>query len=413
VTKRAMRLGELLVHLGRVTEDQVAAALEHQRAHGGYMGDALIEMGALSREELRWTLADQYDIPFVRLRPENIDRGLAAMVPAAWAREHHMLPVLRDGDRVTVVIGDVTDLEKLEEVRRMTGAGAVEPALSSPELIQELVESVYAPAVQPPGRLLELVTDAVTHDAVALGVSVRGGSAIGWYRVVETVHRPLLPEWEAELADLFAPAPLLTAAPTASPRTWRGLLTLGERSWWVDCAAAGQGRSLEWSAKLIAFAPHGLVNPTIDPDVSDAVRTALMRGPVLASVQAPRDSELSDAVARAVSGLPELLLGPGFRSIHVTDARVCAGRDTLVLQVRDGVERELQALEAFSPQAVSADVDRVGGSDAEAFRRAAPLTVVRGRSPDAPAFPHDLELHLRLDAGGFTWSLSGAGNGED
>jgi hypothetical protein len=411
VTKRAMRLGELLVHLGRVTEEEVTAALAHQQSHGGYMGDALIEMGALTREELRWTLADQYDIPFVRLRPENIDRGLAAMVPAAWAREHHMLPVLRDGDRVTVVLGDVTDLEKLEEVRRMTGAASVEPALSSPEMIQELVDAVYAPVVQPPARLTELVADALTHGAVAIGVSVRRGVAEGWYRVVETVRRPLLPDWEAELADLVSPLPPLTTCTSAAHRGWRALLSRAGESWSVDCSAVGQGRALEWAARLTGAVPRALAGASLEPDVVLEARTAMARGPLLVKLSAPADAPLADAVARAVASLPSLLLGPGTRSLHLCDAAMGAGGDTLVVQLQDSLAAEVARLEAFAPQALSAQLDRLDEEGARALRRAAPFVAVHPRV--AADFSFDLELHLRPDAGGFTWSLSGPGNGED
>ena len=65
MSKRPIRLGEMLVQMGRVTADEVERALAHQHAHGGYMGDALVALGILTREELGWGLANQHDIPFV------------------------------------------------------------------------------------------------------------------------------------------------------------------------------------------------------------------------------------------------------------------------------------------------------------------------------------------------------------
>lgn len=403
-----MRLGELLVHLGRVTADDVTRALEYQRQHGGYMGDALIRLGALTREELRWTLADQYDIPFVRLRPESIDRGLAAMVPAAWAREHHMLPVLRDGDQITVVIGDVTDLEKLEEVRRMTGAGSVQPALSSPEAIQELVDSVYAPAVAPPARLTDFLAEALAHGAAALGVSVRRGGAVGWYRVVETVHRPLLDDWEAELAAALAPFPPLTGSGTPALREWRGLLQLAGQHRSVDCTAVGQGCALEWAARVRARLEDPLVAAQMPERTAVALRARLSAGPLVVRVHAPDDAALNDPVALAVAALPALLLGSGARAIHLSDQAVPVGGGTLAL-TRDGTP-ELAALEAFSVQALTLDVARFGPAEAQAARRVAPFVAVRARA--GADFGADLELRLEQDADGLTWSL-GAEHGED
>jgi hypothetical protein len=412
VTKRPLRLGELLVQMGRVTEDQVAEALAWQQEHGGYMGDALLELGFITREELRWSLADQYDLPFVRLRPENIDPGLAAMVPAAWAREHHILPVLRVGDTVTVVIGSVTDLEKLDEVRRMTGAGAVEPALSSPEAIDELIESVFAPELVQPVLLTELLDDAMTHGAVALGVSVRRGAAVGWYRVVEMVRRPLLPDWEAALAEAISPMPPLTAGEQSGLRAWRALLSLGSDRWWVDCSAAGRGRSLEWAARLSGQLPHGQVAATLEADCAEQLRQARSRGPVLVRVSGDANPELQASLGRMMASLPGLVLGQDTRSVHLTDAPVAAGQEILVLPLQLPLSTQLDAVAQFAPQAVTVEVDRVTEADAEALRRAAALVVVHTRAAP-PAFPADLSLHLRAVAGGLSWFLSAAGHGED
>lgn len=412
MSKRPLRLGELLVQMGRVTEEQVTAALARQEEHGGYMGDALIEMGAITHEELRWTLADQYDLPFVRLRPENIDPGLAAMVPAAWAREHHMLPVLRVGDTVTVVIGSVTDLEKLDEIRLMTGAGAVEPALSSPDAIHELVEAVYAPEVLQPVRLVDLMNDAVQHGAVALGVSVRRGAAVGWYRVVETVRRPLMPDWETQLAGVMAPLPPLTAAESSGLRGWRALISLDYGHWWADCSAAGRGRSLEWAARLAGQLPRGQVSARLDDDCAGALRAALAGGHVVVRITGADNAELQANLGRLLAGLPALALGPDTRSIHLTDAPVAAGKDTLVLPLQLPLATQLEGVELFAPQAVTIEVDQVTHADAEVLRRAAPLVAVHSRTP-GDRFPADLVLHLRGDAGGFSWFLSAAGHGED
>ena len=271
-----MRIGELLVHLGRITPAQVEEALAHQQSRGGFLGDALIRLGFITRDELRWTLADQHDIPFVRLHPDHIDHGLAALTPAAWAREHHILPVLRDGDRVTAVIGDVADLEKLDEVRRLTGAAAVEAALSPPETIRDLIDAVYGPAPQPPSRFAQLVSEALSYGAESLGVSVRDGAAVGWYRIVETVYRPLEADWVSELRESVSP---LAYALDGGHRAWPALLAAGGAVWRVECQALGQGRSLEWMARLVARVPEGLGSAAIDPDLRESVQRAMARGP--------------------------------------------------------------------------------------------------------------------------------------
>ena len=71
-------IGQILMGLGRITEDDCAKALEYQRDHGGYFGEALVACGLVSPEELEWGLASQFDLPYVFPDAESIDPEAAA-----------------------------------------------------------------------------------------------------------------------------------------------------------------------------------------------------------------------------------------------------------------------------------------------------------------------------------------------
>ncbi|HEY7769028.1 hypothetical protein [Longimicrobium sp.] len=411
VNKRPIRLGELLVQLGRITPDDVARALEEQRAGGGFLGDALIRLGLITRDELTWTLADQHDIPFVRLRPEHIDHGLAALVPAAWAREHNILPVLQDGDRVTAVIADVTHLELLDEVCRLTGAASAEPALAAPETIRELIDAVYGPAVQPAGSLLQLLTDALAYGAGSLGISVRGASAIGWYRVVETVHRPLLAGWQGELACALSPLAPTTGG--GEVHAWPATLTVDGAAWRVACHAAGHDGTMEWAARLVGPLPRELASVEADSAAVDAVRRAMANGPVLVGVRADGAPGLDEALSMSLPALPALLLGTQTRSIHLSDRSAVVPGGTLALPVDGPLDAVAEQLAIFSPQALTVDVDHLAPGDEAALRNAAPFSAVLVRGADATPPSFDLTLRLAAGADGFTWSPSEQAHAQD
>ena len=58
-------IGQILKGLGRITDDDVAAALEYQRDHGGFFGEALMAAGLITQEELDFGIASQFDLPYV------------------------------------------------------------------------------------------------------------------------------------------------------------------------------------------------------------------------------------------------------------------------------------------------------------------------------------------------------------
>lgn len=402
-----MRLGELLVELGRITHSDVADALVHQREHGGYLGDALIQLGVITRDELRWTLAAQHDLPYVRLRPDSIDHGLAARVPASWAREHHMVPVLMVDDQVTVVLGDIADLEKLEEIRVLTGAATVEPALSSPEEIRSLIDAVFGPVTEPTTRLAHLLEEARASGARTVGVSVRDGFAVGWYRVVESIHRPLLPGWEADLAEALSPG-----IDAAGARAWPALLRLGAESWRVECDTLSFGGAMEWAARLVSPVPAAAEGATLDPDLDAEIRRGLAHGPLLVGIAGSGEEGSHDLLAAALPLLPRLLFGPGARSFHLVDRALAAPPATLTVPVRGTIAAAVESLAVFSPQAITMDVARLA-ADEPGVRGAAPLTCVYARDEYPRDIHLDLRIGLRLVEAGSVWTLQGFEHGAD
>ena len=73
-------IGQILISVGRISEDDVATALEYQRDHGGYFGEALLACGLVTADELEWGLASQFDLPYVFPEADAVDPEAAALV---------------------------------------------------------------------------------------------------------------------------------------------------------------------------------------------------------------------------------------------------------------------------------------------------------------------------------------------
>lgn len=400
-------LGEILVALGRISPADVERALTHQRAHGGYFGDALITLGVLTRSELNWALADQSDLPFVQLDPGAIDRAVAAAVPAAWAREHLILPVLRSDGVVTVVLDSPGGLEKLDEVRRFTGADEVEAALAAPENIRALIEAVHG-AHGPPVPLARLFAEGVPAGAERVGVSVRPGRVTAWYAAAEAdpVHRAVGAQWAAELEALVSPLSPLPSSPVHEVRSWPALLTLADATWRVDCHALGRGEALEWTA-VVGHPIPTTGAASLDSELADALRAACRAGTVSVRVHPGEDDGAASAeeiVEAALASLPAALFGADFRALHLSDRPVVVAPGQLYLLVRDRLGEALTRTRPFALQGLTLDVERLSDTELEMARRTAPFVAFRARSHDDPAPSADFDLRLRLSADGPVWS---------
>jgi type IV pilus assembly protein PilB len=121
MANQTRQLGQLLLEEGKVTPEQLEAAVAEQRRVGHSLGRVLVELGILTEQSLVATLAHQIGLPFVDLGDHAIDPTAAAKLPLAMARRHSALPIGYEGDRLVVAFSDPGNVFAVDDVRAVTG----------------------------------------------------------------------------------------------------------------------------------------------------------------------------------------------------------------------------------------------------------------------------------------------------
>jgi hypothetical protein len=150
----AKRIGEILADGGVLSAHQLEELLAHQRAHGGRFGQLLLERQTLHdpRAIEQWiaiALAVQYGFPSLPLDRFEIDHTLARLVPEAFARQHHLIPIDRIGRSMTVAMVDPLDARVVLELETLTGC-IPHPVISTKAEILEAIDQLYAAPRHPP-----------------------------------------------------------------------------------------------------------------------------------------------------------------------------------------------------------------------------------------------------------------------
>ena len=76
--KAASSLGAILVDSGKLTIDAAERILRAQKEHGLLFGDAAIQLGLLTQQDLQFALARQYDYPYLRAGDGAVSAELIA-----------------------------------------------------------------------------------------------------------------------------------------------------------------------------------------------------------------------------------------------------------------------------------------------------------------------------------------------
>jgi len=137
-----VKLGDLLLKAKLVTQEQVDAALKSQREEGGKMGEALVRVGAVTENDITETLSQQFGVPSIDLASFEIDPAVIKIVPGDVARKYGVLPVNKTGATLTIAMGDPTNVFAMDDIKFMTGYN-VEPVVASEVALRKAIDRHY------------------------------------------------------------------------------------------------------------------------------------------------------------------------------------------------------------------------------------------------------------------------------
>jgi type IV pilus assembly protein PilB len=138
----ALKLGELLLKAKLLTTEQLDKALGEQQQLGGRLGEHLLRLGLVTEDDILDCLSQQYGVPSINLRHFEIDDSIIRLIPADVARKYEFVPVSKSGATLTVAMGDPTNVFAMDDITFITGY-RVEPVVASEEALRESIDRYY------------------------------------------------------------------------------------------------------------------------------------------------------------------------------------------------------------------------------------------------------------------------------
>ncbi|MFN9372869.1 MAG: pilus assembly protein PilB, partial [Planctomycetaceae bacterium] len=138
------RLGQILVDLGYINEDQLWDVLEEQKkSPGEILGQVAVRMGLVSEAQLSEALAEQWGMQVINLKETTIPPKVLELVPETMASIYKIMPVSLKNNVLTVAMADPQNLGALDDLRNFLGYD-VRGAVASPADVQAAIERYYA-----------------------------------------------------------------------------------------------------------------------------------------------------------------------------------------------------------------------------------------------------------------------------
>lgn len=140
--KRKVRVGDLLVEKGLITESQLMDALAEQKRTGQKIGRVLTELKFVSEEELLQCLANYFNYPYVDLNRYRVEADIVRMLPEASARRFRCIVLAEQPDGILIGMSDPTDLMVIDDLQRQLKRPVL-PAFVSEDQLLSTLDSIY------------------------------------------------------------------------------------------------------------------------------------------------------------------------------------------------------------------------------------------------------------------------------
>ncbi|WP_409420972.1 ATPase, T2SS/T4P/T4SS family [Pseudaeromonas sp. ZJS20] len=138
-----MRLGDLLVAEGIISEDQLLLALQQQKQSGRKLGATLVDLGFIGEEQLLKFLAQQLNVPFFDLSKLSIAPQAVQLIPEVHARRYRALAVNQQDDEVTVAMSDPADLAALDAIASLISPRQLKLAVAREAQLLDYFDQLY------------------------------------------------------------------------------------------------------------------------------------------------------------------------------------------------------------------------------------------------------------------------------
>ncbi len=131
--RKKIKLGDLLVAAGAITEDELMEALSRQKELGLKLGQTLVKLDYISQDILNATLQQQLGIDFISLQGVKLEEQILNIIPENLIRKYRAIPIEFDETNpnvLRVAMSDPMDIIALDDMSIATNY-QIEPLLCS------------------------------------------------------------------------------------------------------------------------------------------------------------------------------------------------------------------------------------------------------------------------------------------
>jgi type II secretory ATPase GspE/PulE/Tfp pilus assembly ATPase PilB-like protein len=168
-SKTPLRIGELLVQKGIVSQDQIRIALTEQKKHKDHLGKILVRLGFATEAVVLDVLGGAIGQQSIDLARVVVDSEAVRLIPKDFARRYRVLPLTFElnRNRLTVAMADTFNVVTIDQINALLGGDVeVVPLLATEADIEKAIDQFYGFELSVDGIIQEIETGEVDYDSL-------------------------------------------------------------------------------------------------------------------------------------------------------------------------------------------------------------------------------------------------------
>ena len=162
------RLGDILIGAGKINSFQLNEALKSQKLLGKKLGEVLIDLNILTEEEILDAIEEQTGIKKINLNEIGFDRRVIKLISQNLCEKYILIPFDINENKIKVAMSDPLNIYAIDDLSISTGF-EVESYISNKSDINKFIQLYYS-SEQMNKAAEELSRESLEYKAMSIEV---------------------------------------------------------------------------------------------------------------------------------------------------------------------------------------------------------------------------------------------------
>jgi len=136
------QLGQVLISQGKLDPDDLEQAVREHNKTGDRLAEVIVRMGLGSEEDVQRALAEQLQMPFVKISERQIAKDVLEKIPAKLVNHYNLVPLEQNNGTLRVAVVDPLNIHMLDDLRFLLKLD-IEPSVSTKKEIDDAIKRYY------------------------------------------------------------------------------------------------------------------------------------------------------------------------------------------------------------------------------------------------------------------------------